>query len=343
MRQILNILFIPLSWLYAVVIWIRNFLYDEHIFHSYQSAIPTICVGNLAVGGTGKTPMTEYLIRLLSPKYKVAVLSRGYGRKTRGFRVANENDTAATIGDEPMLFYQKHPNVPIAVCADRVKGMKRLQKLFPNLQCVILDDAFQHRRLQCGFSILLTPYDQLYVHDHMLPWGRLRDLPSQSLRANVIVVTKSPENVQPIDRRIVNNALQMPSYQSLYFSKIKYAPLELPGTPLIVTGIANPRPLFQHFSELYPKTEILDFSDHHVFSDADIQRILNMAKRFSCVVTTEKDYTRLMQTPILQLLGDKLYVQSMQTNLGDDQESFNRDVMLYVSENNRLVKMNTNP
>jgi tetraacyldisaccharide 4'-kinase len=141
--------------------------------------------------------------------------------------------------------------------------------------------------------------------------------------------------VQPIDRRIVNNALQLPSYQSLYFSKIKYAPLELPGTPLIVTGIANPRPLFQHISELYPKTELLDFSDHHVFSDADVQRILNMAKRFSCVVTTEKDYMRMLQTPLVEQLGDKLKLISIKTDLGIDKDTFDRGVMLYVAENNR--------
>lgn len=235
--------------MYGLVVWIRNLLYDDHILHSTKVAIPTIGVGNLAVGGTGKTPMTEYLVSLLSKRYKVAVLSRGYGRTTKGFRLANAQDTAYTIGDEPMQIYTHFPNIPVAVCADRVKGVKRLQHLFPDLQCVILDDAYQHRPLRCGCYILLTPYDRLYVHDHMLPWGKLRDVPSQSIRANVVVVTKCPEKMLPIDRRVVANALQLPSYQQLVFSRIVYRPLVLPGTPLLLTGIANPQPILTYLRE----------------------------------------------------------------------------------------------
>ena len=239
----MKFLLAPISWIYGFVVWLRNLLYDDHILRSTKVSIPTICVGNLAVGGTGKTPMAEYLITLLSANYKVALLSRGYGRKTRGFRLANEHDTAQTIGDEPMQIHCRFPNLPVAVCADRVKGVKTLQHLFPDLQCIILDDAYQHRSLHCGFYILLTPYDCLYTNDHLLPWGRLRDLPNQSHRANVIVVTKCPTNMKPIDRRIVSNSLHLASYQHLFYSSIQYTSLSISTVPLVVTGIANPQPL----------------------------------------------------------------------------------------------------
>lgn len=331
----LNLIIVPLSLIYGFVIWLRNLLYDDHVLHSSKVTVPTICVGNLAVGGTGKTPMTEYLVHLLSSKYNVAVLSRGYGRKTRGFRIANDQDSARTIGDEPMQIHSRFPNVPVAVCADRVKGVKRLQHLYPDLHCVILDDAYQHRKLQCGFYILLTPYERLYVDDHMLPWGRLRDLPSQSIRANIVVVTKCPHKMQPIEKRIVSNHLRLASYQHLFFSSIGYASIPLSNTPLLVTGIANPKPLVEHLKQLYPQTELLAFPDHHVFTDRDIQLILKKAELYDHVVTTEKDYMRLLQTPIVEQLGDKLQIMTIQTDLGMDQDAFNRAVMLYVSENNR--------
>lgn len=324
--------------MYGLVVWIRNLLYDDHILHSTKVVIPTIGVGNLAVGGTGKTPMTEYLVSLLSKRYKVAVLSRGYGRTTKGFRLANEQDTAYTIGDEPMQIYTHFPNIPVAVCADRVKGVKRLQHLFPDLQCVILDDAYQHRPLRCGCYILLTPYDRLYVHDHMLPWGKLRDVPSQSIRANVVVVTKCPEKMLPIDRRVVANALQLPSYQQLVFSRIVYQPLVLPGTPLLLTGIANPQPILTYLREQYPDTDLLAFPDHHVFTDIDQKTILSKAKDYTCVVTTEKDFMRLQQTPLVKQLGDKLYIQSIQTDFGIDKEAFDRAILLYISENIRNIQ-----
>lgn len=331
----MNLLLAPISWIYGLLVWLRNLLYDDHILRSTEVSIPTICVGNLAVGGTGKTPMSEYLIKLLSQNYKVALLSRGYGRQTSGFRLANEHDTAQTIGDEPMQIHRHFPDIPVAVCADRVKGVRRLQQLFPDLQCIILDDAYQHRKLRCGFSVLLTPYDRLYVHDHMLPWGRLRDLPSQSIRANVVVVTKCPDAMQPIDRRIVANALAMPSYQQLCFAQIAYQTLPLPATPLLLTGIANPSPILQHLQKQYPDTELMAFPDHHAFTNKDVKNILEKAKDYACVVTTEKDYMRLQQTALVEELGEKLLVQSIQTDFGLDKETFDRAILLYVSENNR--------
>ena len=331
----MKFLLAPLSWLYAFGVWVRNVLYDDRVLPSHKVDVPTIAIGNLAIGGTGKTPMTEYLIRLLSPNYKVAVLSRGYGRKTSGFRIANEQDTAKTIGDEPMLIHTHYPDIPVAVCADRVQGVKQLQQQIPDLQCVILDDAYQHRKLRAGFYILLTSYDKLYVHDHLLPFGTLRDLPAESARANAVVVTKCPKTMQPIDRRIVSNSLRLASYQHLYYSSIGYAPLCICSTPLLVAGIANPTPLLEHLRQSFADTELLAFADHRNFTKADIKLILTKAEQYEHVVTTEKDYMRMQHTPLIEALGEKLHVLPIQTDLGIDKDAFDRQILLYVSESNR--------
>ena len=324
--------------MYGIITYLRNKLFDCGIIEQKSHSVKIISVGNIRVGGTGKTPFVEYLIKALSPYFNLAILSRGYGRKTSGFRLARATDTARTIGDEPMLIHTLFPELPLAVCANRVEGIKRLLKLYPKIQCVILDDAYQHRSLRCGMYILLTPYNRLYVHDHMLPWGRLRDVPSQSIRANVVVVTKCPEHMQPIDRRVVANALQLPSYQQLVFSHITYQPLSLPGTPLLVTGIANPQPMLAYLREQYPNTELLAFPDHHIFTNNDLEIIRAKAENYICVVTTEKDYMRLQHTALVKQLGNKLYVQTIKTDFGIDTEAFDRAIRLYISENNRNSK-----
>lgn len=325
----------PFSWLYALGVWLRNVLYDEHVLPSHTVSVPTIVIGNLAVGGTGKTPMTEYLIRLLSPEYKVAVLSRGYGRKTRGFRIANSEDTSRTIGDEPMLIHTHFPHIPVTVCADRVQGVKLLQANYPDIQCVILDDAYQHRRLCAGFYILLTAYDNLYVNDSLLPVGTLRDLPTESARANAVVVTKCPDKMLPIERRIVSNSLRLATYQQLYYSSIRYSPCPIDSTPLLVVGIANPTLLLEHLKTQWKDTELLAFTDHHEYTKKDIHTILQKAEKYRYVVTTEKDYMRMQHTILVEALADKLFVLPIQTDLGVDKSAFDRQILLYVSENNR--------
>lgn len=330
----------PLSWLYGMVVWVRNMLYNEHILPSVTVDVPTICVGNLSVGGAGKTPHVEYLVRLLAPLYKVAVLSRGYKRKTRGFRMADAQASAATIGDEPMQIHCHFPDIPVAVCTNRVRGIHQLRRMVPELQVVILDDAFQHRSLRCGFNMLLTPYHRLYVHDHMLPLGTLRDNVSQNLRANIIIVTKCPDTMLPIDKRIVDNALHLPSYQQLFFSRLTYPDIDLPGTPLIVTGIADPEPLLHHIQARWQQAQLLPFADHHAFSDKDVQRITEQAQRFECVLTTEKDYQRMLLTDLPQQLGERLIVLPISVMV-DDQEQLNKQILRYVSENVRQKHHNT--
>ena len=177
-----NIVYIPLSWLYALGVAIRHFLFDKRLLPSYSVKVPTICVGNLAVGGTGKTPMVAYIVQLLLDHgYRPAILSRGYKRTTHGFMMADHNSTAQPLGDESMQLHLAFPDVPVAVCVHRVRGVHQLMRQVENLDVIVLDDAMQHRTLRCGYTVLLTPYDKLYIDEHMLQWGTLRDLPSRAL------------------------------------------------------------------------------------------------------------------------------------------------------------------
>ena len=290
----------PLAAIYGGVVGLRHLLYDEHTLPTYKPHIPTICVGNLAVGGTGKTPMVEYLIRLLMQhNYSVGVLSRGYKRKTRGLQIVGDHATAETVGDEAMQVHRKFPDVLVAVCEDRVKGIKMIEKMPKHPDVILLDDAYQHRAIVCGLTILLTAYDRLYVHDHLLPWGSLRDLTFRASKANIIVVTKCPDNFRPIDKRVVDNSLRPATFQHMYFSRIEYADTALPGQPLLLTSIARPEYLIDHVRSLHPHAEVMTYPDHHWFSSADIRNILQRADRCDCIVTTEKDMQRILCTDLL--------------------------------------------
>ena len=322
----------PLSVLYWIPLRIRHWLYDKALLPSMSVPIPTICVGNLAVGGTGKTPHTEYLIRLLSKQYTVAVLSRGYKRKTHGFVLADQNSTASTIGDESMQIHRKFPDIAVAVCESRVHGVNQLRKLKPEVQVIILDDAMQHRALQCGHTILLTAHDNLYIDDHLLPWGWLRDWKQRSLAAQTVIITKCPDTMRPIDKRVIDNRLHLPAYQQLYFSHIVYEPLPEGIThPLLICGIANPDSLIAHIRKSCKKVEIMTFPDHHRFSKADQQRMLSVSQKCDCVLTTEKDYERLLLTDIPNILADKLRVVPISVQLGKEEEAFQRQILSYVS------------
>ena len=313
MDTLRNILLAPLSWLYGLAIGIRHMLYDMHILHSREVGIPTICVGNLSVGGTGKTPHIEWLIRQLGSRYKVAVLSRGYRRRSRGFVLADEHSTAETLGDECMQLHRKFPNVPIAVCRDRIEGIEQLTKHCPKVQVVLLDDAYQYRRLRCGFYILLTTADRLYTEDHMMPWGRLRDFARQSQKANAVIVTKCPDTMTPIDRRVVSNRLQLPAYQNLFFSGIQYQPLPKFKNALLLTGIARPEYLVQHIGDI----PHLSYPDHHRFTKADIRHIAEAAGQADIIFTTEKDYARLLAIELPDSLKDKLFPIEINVVLND--------------------------
>jgi len=322
----------PVAIVYGAAVLLRNALYRVNVLHSYSVHIPTICVGNLAVGGTGKTPFIEYLIRQLQSEYNIAVLSRGYKRTTRGFLVADEDATAQTIGDEPMQIHTKFPNIPVAVCADRVHGVHKLQERYPNLQVVLLDDAYQHRRLKCGFYILLTAYDNLYIDDHFLPMGSLRDSKHESLRAAAVVVTKCPETMKPINQRIVDTKLHLPTFQQLCFARTVYPELPKQKKILLVTGIAHPEYLLEKLRKDNPKTQLMAFPDHYAFKPNDIEHIAQQAQSVDLVVTTEKDETRLRAMDMPDALKAKLLVVAIQTEL-TTADNLMRSIHQYINEN----------
>lgn len=319
--------------LYGGVIALRHLLFDEHILPTYTPRIPTICVGNLAVGGTGKTPMVEYLIRLLQREgYKVCVLSRGYKRLTRGFVVATSSATADTIGDEAMQIHRKFPDVLTVVCEERVSAIRKLQKMHTPPDVVLLDDAYQHRAITCGLTVLLTAYDRLYVNDHLLPWGSLRDIPYRASKANIVVVTKCPDTIRPIDKRVVDSTLRLATFQHLYFSQMVYADVPIQGVPLVVTGIAQPEYMISYIRAIEPQAEVLTYSDHHRFTPADVSEIIRRAERCDCVITTEKDMQRLMLTDLPQQLTKPLIPLPFSMTVDVETRSFDNDVLTYVRE-----------
>lgn len=334
-----NILLAPLSWLYGLAIGFRHLLYDIHILHSKQVKIPTICVGNLAVGGTGKTPHIEWLIRQLSPHYKVAVLSRGYRRRSCGFVLGDDHSTANDLGDECMQIHRKFPHIPVAVCKNRIEGIEQMLKRCPDIQVVLLDDAYQYLNLRCGFYILLTTADRLYTDDRLLPYGRLRDFARQSQKANAVVVTKCPDTMSAIDRRIITHQLQLPAYQSLSFSHIQYQPLPTYKRAVLLTGIAHPEYLVQYIEDKQ-KTQTdkgtlthLSYADHHRFTLADLQRIEKAAAQADIVFTTEKDYARLLSQDLPDNLKDKLYPIEINVQISEEKhllEQINRYLQLCI-------------
>jgi len=335
----LKALYIVLSWLYTLGVAIRHMLFRQHILPSFTVDVPTICVGNLAVGGTGKTPMVAYLLEmLLAHGYHPAVLSRGYKRRSHGFVMADARATVDTIGDEMMQLHRAFPDVPMAVCKSRVRGAKQLQRQVAHLDVIVLDDAMQHLSLRCGFTILLTAYDHLYIDDHMLPWGNLRDLPSRALKADAIVVTKCPDTIRPIDMRVVDNRLHLPTYQLLHFAGIDYAPMEQEGTPLVLTGIAQPQYMLDYVLRHYPHAQLLAFPDHHRYRSRDIEKIIRQARHFDFVLTTEKDIQRLRTTGLVERLqqeGKRLIALPIRMRFCTPQENFDRQILTYVRENVR--------
>lgn len=329
----------PLAALYGAGIAIRHLLYDEHVLRTYSPHIPTICVGNLAVGGTGKTPMVEYLIRLLQRQgYSVGVLSRGYKRQTKGLLLAADNATADSIGDEPMQIHRKFPDVLVAVCESRVKAIKLIEQMPNRPDVIILDDAYQHRSLRCGLTILLTAFDRLYVHDHLLPWGTLRDIPYRATKANIVVVTKCPESLLPIDKRVADSSLKLATFQRLYFSRVHYGEIKLAGIPLLITGIATPEYVIEHIRSIEPRTLVITFADHHRFTPGDVEDILQRAEQCGCIITTEKDMERIRQTDLLERCCKPVIELPIHVSVDKEAHSFDEDVLTYVRESMRKLK-----
>jgi tetraacyldisaccharide 4'-kinase len=291
----------PLSWVYDGLTRLRNTAYEKGWFKSESFSIPTIVVGNLSAGGTGKTPMVSYLVELLHKDFNIAVLSRGYKRKTSGFQLAHPNASALELGDEPYQLYHKFENLLVAVDENRPHGVQSLLATHPDLEGVLLDDAYQHRKLASSFRVLLTTYDQPWFQDCLLPAGNLRESHVGKKRADVVVVTKCPANLSKEDLAQFKEQLQLAPGQALFFTSIAYDDCITGAQKMLlsdfmtkefvlVTGIAQPKPLLMHLDQLGARYTHLSFADHHHFSFEDLEKITNFNLP---ILTNEKDYVRL--------------------------------------------------
>ena len=334
----------PLALLYKGITSFRNFLYDKDIFKSYSFEVPVIAVGNLSVGGTGKTPQIEYLIRLLTDKYKIATLSRGYKRQSKGFILADANVNATIIGDEPFQFYSKFPNIQVAVDADRKNGIEQLLSQTSKLEVILLDDAFQHRKVKAGFYVLLTSYNDLYSDDFQIPTGNLREGRSGAKRANIIIVTKCPSDLSIESRTEITKKLTIESNQQLFFTTIafdsfvyseneKRSVSEIQNVDkLLLAGIAKPQSFFRH---LHTNNEIcLTFPDHHHFTEKDILEIRNKANN-KIIITTEKDFVRLKG----RIPKEQLFYLPIQSKFLFEGENFDKTILNYVESGSRNSKL----
>ncbi|MCE2743246.1 MAG: tetraacyldisaccharide 4'-kinase [Fluviicola sp.] len=339
--QRLRILLIPFAWIYGIITFIRNGLYDYGFKKEFKIPKKSICVGNLAVGGTGKTPHVAYLTKLLKDKHQLSILSRGYGRKTNGFLLADENSTAFTIGDEPLLYYKRFsPKVKVTVCEKRVEGVQKINQLFPENELIILDDAFQHRAVRAGLNIIITDYNELYSSDFMLPAGNLREWKIGRKRADLVIVSKCPSNLEESKKLRIKKELKFNS-ENIYFSNINYGKLVSFGKEyldpienvLLVTGIANPKPLLAHLKSKY-KVEIFQFSDHHEFTSKDIEQIQQkfdtFAQQNKVIITTEKDFVRLSSNEYKNSISTTpWFYQEIEIEI-DKKEAFNKYITNYV-------------
>lgn len=329
----------PFSLIYGAIVSIRNLAYDRGILSSKSFDFPIIAVGNLNVGGTGKSPQIEYLINLLENKYKIAVLSRGYKRKSRGFQLADKSATAVQIGDEPIQFYRKFKDILVAVDTDRVNGIRSLRKLNNPPEIVLLDDAFQHRKVNAGLYILLTSFDDLYIDDSVLPSGFLRENKRGARRANIIIVTKCPLNISKADRYKIFKKLNLDESQLLFFSTIAYGNSIIGSNKnfdisklieykvLLVTGIANSKPLEQYLGSLNIDFQHLKYGDHYSFSKSDKELIKHKLGRMKgnkkLILTTEKDYVR-------SFINENVYYLPIKSKIIDNEENFNEEILNYV-------------
>jgi tetraacyldisaccharide 4'-kinase len=357
-----NILLYPVSLIYGLITSLRNFLYDHGILSSAVFPVPLICVGNITVGGTGKTPHTEYLVDLLGKNFKVATLSRGYKRKTNDFRIASLDTTVSEIGDEPMQIFRKFPKTLVTVDKKRVDGVRRILDIASDTEVIILDDAFQHRSLTPGLSILLSDFERPITKDHMLPYGNLREYKSNMRRADIILITKCPKNLNAIQRRLIVKEIGKAPYQNLYFTSLSYkAPLPVFNNEkeesyfdltkctgcgiVLITGIANPKPLKEYLQKFFGEITELIYPDHYTYKDKDIAAItdafnaLRSPSRF--LMTTEKDAVRLREFTNIEehVRSVMFYVPVGITFLNDDKEEFDKLIIDYVRKNKQNIRI----
>ena len=350
----------PLSWIYGVGVLVRNRLFDLGVLKQKSYSIPVISVGNITVGGSGKTPHVEYLVTLLKDKVKTAVLSRGYKRKSKGYVLADRSVTMRDIGDEPFQMTRKFANIYVAVDRDRRNGINRLinDSETKDVDVILLDDAFQHRYVKPGINILLVDYHRLIIYDKLLPAGRLREPMSGKARADMVIITKCPKDLKPMEFRVLTKAMELYPYQDLFFTTIEYGELvkvwHEDGTlditlnkerlkdmnVMLLTGIASPKQMVNDMTPLCKSISQMTFVDHHAFSIKDAGRINDKFASMPqprVIITTEKDAVRLEETEgLTEDVRNALYVQPIHVRfmLGQE-EDFNNNILSYVQKNSR--------
>ena len=354
----------PLSFLYGLGVCLRNKMFDWDILHSRSYDIPVISIGNITVGGTGKTPHTEYLIKLLKKEFKVAVLSRGYKRKSKGFVMATATSSAKEIGDEPYQIKQKFPEITVSVDKNRCHGIETLceEKKTSELNVILLDDAYQHRYVNPEMNILLVDFNRLICDDALLPAGRLREPSRGKHRANIVIVTKCPRLMKPMDFRIITKRLDLYPYQQLYFTSYKYgnltpifsgsnikkrtlAQIEKDEKILLLTGIASPKQLLQDLERYSSHITPLTFADHHDFTENDLKTLKetfeNLSGEKKIIITTEKDAARLTQfTNLDETIQKNIFALPIEVKfLLNQEDAFNQNIIEYVRKNKRNSKL----
>lgn len=351
---------LPLSWLYGLIVFFRNKFFDWGILKREEFNIPIICIGNLTVGGTGKTPHTEYVVSILKDKYRIAVLSRGYGRKTNGYILADENTTSLDIGDEPYQIKRKFPDIYVAVDADRRNGIRTLLELDNPPQVIVLDDAFQHRYVNPSYTVVLSDYNRPVYEDALLPAGRLREPVSHLRNVSMIVVSKCPVDLKPIDYRVMSHNLNVFPYQSLFFTTIAYGTKLKPVFGevedidcdnlrnmhvLLVTGIASPQKIKEHLALHTDNVEALNYPDHYIFKAKDIKHIVSRFEEIESddkiILVTEKDAARLvLRNDIDEDVKRRIYYLPIEVSfVGSEHSEFDNKIINHVKEysRNRIV------
>lgn len=350
--EFLRLFLLPFSLIFELITRLRNKLFDWKILPGVSFQFPLISVGNLSAGGTGKTPHVEYLIGLLISGNALATLSRGYGRKTKGFRIANHNDNAGTIGDEPEQFHNKFPGIVVCTDEKRKHGILSLLSVKPDLDVIIMDDAFQHRYVKPGLSILLTDYHRLYTKDYLLPFGTLRESRSGARRADLIVITKTPNVLSPFDRQSITASIKPRKHQKIYFSFVKYGKLRSvwnseetieAGTKftviILVAGIANPYPLEYELRNICSDLIVLRYGDHHKYTSGDFEQIKgnynDIYTRNKLLVTTEKDAMRMLDPDVKEMAAQLpfFYVPIEIDFHNGDKQDFDKTILDYVKAN----------
>jgi len=345
--RLLRLLLFPVAIVYGFFVKLRNYLFDKEIIKSTEFNFPVIAVGNLSVGGTGKSPMVEYLLHLLTTRFKIATLSRGYKRKTRGYILAAENTTAIDIGDEPMQFHLKFPQVSVAVGEERAIAIPQILFDRPDTDVIVMDDALQHRAVKAGFNILLTDFNNLFYKDYFLPTGNLRDSRCRYKKANIIVVTKCDPALTEENRLKITERIKPLQEQQVFFTTIGY------GTPyhilskqpynlskqtevLLVCGIANPETLTKYIEGESAAVETIYYRDHYIFRIDDLKHIIHRFEKMTSpqkiILVTEKDAVRLMKFEAI--LNDlPLYVLPIQTCfLFNESQKFNFAVEKFIDD-----------